>query len=57
MPGTDLGLGKMKKILGLVIIILGFGIGGFIVKAGSTLVGAIVSIVGLVAGAKMMKSA
>ena len=47
----------MKKILGLVIIILGFGIGGFIVKAGSTLVGAIISIVGLVVGAKMMKSA
>lgn len=46
----------MKRILGLVVIILGFGIGGFIVQAGSTLVGAIVSIIGLVAGAKMMKS-
>ncbi|MCQ2304016.1 MAG: hypothetical protein MJZ97_03340 [Bacteroidales bacterium] len=47
----------MKRILGLVIIILGFGIGGFIVQAGSTIVGAIISIVGLVVGAKMMKSA
>ena len=46
----------MKKILGTIIIILGFGIGGFIVQAGSVPAGAVVSIIGLVVGTMVKKS-